>query len=115
MENNIDYDVQQVNALQGIIPQRQVISFASDRNGNFEVFIIKSNGSQETQITEVPFYNARPHWSSDGEKIIFTSVRNPELNGEIYMMNPDGTEQTNLTNHPARSVGAPFPKFVLPF
>ena len=32
-------------------------------------------------------------------KILFTSSR--DGNGEIYMMNPDGSEQVNLTRHPA--------------
>lgn len=34
-----------------------------------------------------------------GGKIAFVSERDGNL--EIYVMNPDGTEQTNLTNHPA--------------
>lgn len=33
-------------------------------------------------------------------KIAFVSTR--DGNSEIYIMNPDGTEQENLTNHPAR-------------
>ena len=33
------------------------------------------------------------------EKIIFSSYRNG--NSEIYMMNPDGSEQVRLTNHRA--------------
>ena len=32
-------------------------------------------------------------------KILFTSRR--DGNYEIYMMNPDGSEQVNLTQHPA--------------
>jgi len=37
-------------------------------------------------------------------KIAFTSYR--DLNDEVYVMNADGTEQTNLTRHPAMD-GAP--------
>lgn len=32
-------------------------------------------------------------------KILFTSRRDGNL--EVYMMNPDGSEQVNLTHHPA--------------
>ena len=32
-------------------------------------------------------------------KILFTSAR--DGNSEIYIMNPDGSEQVNLTQHPA--------------
>ena len=37
-------------------------------------------------------------------KILFTSSRNG--NTEVYMMNPDGSEQVNLTQHPASDSGA---------
>ena len=37
-------------------------------------------------------------------KILFTSTR--DGNHEVYMMNPDGSEQVNLTQHPARDLGA---------
>ena len=37
-------------------------------------------------------------------KILFTSSR--DGNSEIYMMNPDGSEQVNLTQHPASDFGA---------
>ncbi|MXV74106.1 hypothetical protein F4Z99_07495, partial [Candidatus Poribacteria bacterium] len=37
-------------------------------------------------------------------KILFTSSR--DGNGEIYMMNPDGSEQVNLTQHPASDISA---------
>ena len=37
-------------------------------------------------------------------KILFTSTR--DGNREIYMMNPDGSEQVNLTQHPASDMGA---------
>ena len=37
-------------------------------------------------------------------KILFTSAR--DGNREIYMMNPDGSEQVNLTQHPASDMSA---------
>ena len=37
-------------------------------------------------------------------KILFTSSR--DGNREVYMMNPDGSEQVNLTQHPAGDLGA---------
>ena len=37
-------------------------------------------------------------------KILFTSRR--DGNYEIYMMNPDGSEQVNLTQHPAHDLHA---------
>ena len=37
-------------------------------------------------------------------KILFTSTR--DGNREVYVMNPDGSEQVNLTQHPAGDLGA---------
>ena len=37
-------------------------------------------------------------------KILFTSTR--DGNSEVYMMNPDGSEQVNLTQHPASDMSA---------
>ena len=37
-------------------------------------------------------------------KILFTSTR--DGNREVYMMNPDGSQQVNLTQHPATDLGA---------
>ncbi|MBM3239583.1 hypothetical protein FJZ31_25125, partial [Candidatus Poribacteria bacterium] len=39
-----------------------------------------------------------PSWSPDGKKIAFASYR--DGNGEIYVMNADGTNPIRLTNHP---------------
>ncbi len=43
--------------------------------------------------------NAEPFWSPDGKKIVFTSMRDGQ--SDIYVMNSDGTDQKNLTHHPA--------------
>ena len=40
---------------------------------------------------------SEPVWSPDGQKIAFTSTRDGD-DGEIYVMDADGTNQTNLTN-----------------
>ena len=40
------------------------------------------------------------HWSSDGQKIAFTSMRDD--NEELYIMNADGSGQTRLTHNKAR-------------
>jgi len=41
-----------------------------------------------------------PSWSPDGKKIAFTSVQARKIS-EIYIMNPDGSEQKGLTKNPA--------------
>jgi hypothetical protein len=50
----------------------------------------------------VSYGDQLPAWSPDSSKIAFVTVR--DGNGEIYVMNPDGTGQTRLTNNPAHDV-----------
>ena len=44
-----------------------------------------------------------PRWSADGERIVFFSTRAPDgsdsADAEIYVMNPDGSGQTALTDN----------------
>jgi TolB protein len=65
------------------------------RNGGNAV--IDANGSGLQQLTTGPDYAGR--WSPDGQKILFDSLR--DGNYEIYVMNADGTGQTNLTMNAA--------------
>ena len=50
-------------------------------------------------VTNHPADDGSPVWSPDGTQIAFTSIRDD--NGEIFVMNADGTNPINITNHPA--------------
>ena len=51
------------------------------------------------RLTNDGAFNREPEWSPDGTKIAWTSRR--DGNDEVYVMNADGSGQTNLTNNPA--------------
>jgi Tol biopolymer transport system component len=75
------------------------IAFQTDRDGNNEIYIMNSDGSVQTRLTNNPAEDQFPDWSSLGSKIAFTSDR--DGNDEIYIMNADGSGQTRLTDNPA--------------
>lgn len=74
------------------------IVFSSDRDGNSEVYIMNSDGTGQTNLTNNPASDWGAAWSPDGTKISFASDRSG--NYDIYTMNPDGSNVTNITNSP---------------
>jgi len=64
---------------------------------------MRANGSDIQRLTYTTLADVDeehfPGWSPDGAKIAF--MYGPELNHEIYVMNADGSNRVNLTNHPA--------------
>jgi hypothetical protein len=80
-------------------PDGTKIAVASNRDGNWEIYVVNADGSASQRLTNNPASDLRPRWSPDGTKIAFQTNR--DGNQEIYSMNPDGSGQTNLTNNPA--------------
>jgi len=76
------------------------IAFGTDRDGNSEVYIMDTDGTNQTNLSNNPASDANPAVSPDGTKILFISGR--DLNNEVYVMDADGTNQTNLSNNAAK-------------
>jgi TolB protein len=64
----------------------------------YHVYRMHPNGSDVVDLT-LTTDGEDGRWSPDGTRIAFTSYR--EGNAEIYLMNPDGSGVTRLTNSPA--------------
>jgi tol-pal system beta propeller repeat protein TolB len=64
------------------------------------IFLMNVDGSDLTPLVSGGGF---PTWSPDGKKIAFQAVAapGPGQPREIWVINVDGTELTNLTNHPA--------------
>ena len=80
------------------------IAFDTDRDGNYEIYVMDADGSNQTNLTNNPAQDGYPSWSPDGSVIAFISDR--DGNYEIHVMDADGSNLTNLTNNPA-SDGSP--------
>ena len=64
-----------------------------------EIYVVDSDGTGLTRISNHPADDAYPTWSPAGDRIVFQSNRDGDW--EIYTMNPDGSGQTRLTHNPA--------------
>ncbi len=72
----------------------------------YDLFTAKPDGSDLRRLTTAPGYDAEATVSSDGAWIVFTSVRDGDL--ELYKMRPDGGDLTRLTNRIGYDGGAFF-------
>ncbi|MBK8904575.1 MAG: PD40 domain-containing protein [Anaerolineaceae bacterium] len=75
------------------------IVFQSNRDGDFEIYIMHADGSNQRQLTFNNVADQFPRVSPDDARIVFESER--DGNPEIYVMNRDGSQQTRLTANPA--------------
>ncbi|MDL2223707.1 S9 family peptidase [Bacteroidales bacterium OttesenSCG-928-M06] len=60
---------------------------------NRELFSVKIDGSERTQITHSPKNEGNVQWIKNGEKIAFL------YGGQIWEMNPDGTNRVQISNY----------------
>lgn len=72
------------------------IVFASDRDGDMEIFIMDVDGGNLQQLTENNVFDGYPAWSPDGSKIAFISDRSGY--DEIYVMAGGGHEISMVTD-----------------
>ena len=71
----------------------------------YDIVTANADGSSVRRLTETPGYDAEATLSPDGKAIVFTSVRDGDL--EIYTMKADGSDVKRLTHEPGYD-GGPF-------
>lgn len=98
-------------------PDGKWIAFASNRNGYnqklsdedrkifekdpsymMDIFIMKADGTQVKQLTDVKGYDGGPFFSPDGKHITWRRFTPLGSSAEIYTMNLDGSDQKPITN-----------------
>ena len=77
-----------------------LIAFASDRDGNNEIYIMDADGTDQARLTTNAASDSDPSWSPDGTRIAFISSRD-HFTAEIYVMDADGSDPTRLTTNTA--------------
>ena len=69
----------------------------------FDIYTANVDGSDLKRLTNYNVYTAEGVLSPDGKKIVFTSLKDGDL--EIYTMNVDGSDVRRLTNTPGYDGG----------
>ena len=85
-------------------PETAKIVFASRRDGNFEIYSMNPDGSDQTNLTQHRANDLAPAWSPTGEQILFTSDRGGIE--DLYLMDADGA---NVREVFRKSIGREYP------
>jgi hypothetical protein len=72
----------------------------------YDIFRVPAAGGEAVRLTETPGYDAEATVCGKDGTIVFTSVRDGDL--ELYSMRPDGSGVRRLTNSPGYDGGAFF-------
>lgn len=77
-------------------PNGEWIVLFSNDGGNIQVYKVRPDGTDLTNLSDHPSNNYMPYWSPDGQRIVFVSER--DGNRELYVMDADGGNQVRLTD-----------------
>ena len=73
------------------------IIFSSTRDGNTQIYVMDSDGTNHRRLAANQAENYRPAWSPDGTRIAFVSNRNVGFD-QIYLMDADEKNPIRLTD-----------------
>ncbi|MDQ3277391.1 MAG: biopolymer transporter TolR, partial [Bacteroidota bacterium] len=82
--------------LHGWSPDGRWLTYTGQRNGEFDIYKIPSQGGEEVRLTTTPGLDDGSEYSPNGKYIYYNSVRSGSM--QVWRMKPDGTEHTQLTN-----------------
>ena len=72
-------------------------SMTAGQESNYDIFVVNADGTGLKNLTNTPIFEADPAWSPDGKKIAF--ARASDGYPRVWVMNPDGTEQVDVSGH----------------
>jgi Tol biopolymer transport system component len=74
--------------------------FAGESDKQADVWIMRRDGSERTNLTKSDANDGVAGFSPDGTKLVFRSARAGSF--DLYTMNTDGSEVQRITDHPRR-------------
>jgi len=102
----------------------RIVFTRKQKDGNFDIFTIKSDGTGLLRVTNFPASDAHAVWSWDGKKIMWSNSQygfkdeaalydnSFQPYGQVWIMDPDGSNKEKMTNSRWEDS---LPAFVPPF
>jgi TolB protein len=69
-----------------ICPSGKRIAYASNRAGQWDIWLIDANGKNPTQVTSSPMPEMRPSWSPDGRRLIYCRLTSNQNHGDLWVV-----------------------------
>ncbi len=79
------------------MPNGKSLVFGTNRDGNWEIYIMDNHGSNQKNLTVSPHNELFPSISPDGSRIAYVSE--VDNNYDVWVMNADGSDKKRLTYH----------------
>ncbi len=75
------------------------IAYSSQKDGNWDIWVVNTDGTGSTRLTQDLGIDAMPVWLPDGSGIVYRSTRDGAW--AIWVMSPDGSNLWKLVDAPA--------------
>jgi len=79
-------------------PNGRQVAFASDRNGNWDLYILTLESGEITRVTDSPTYESAPSWSPDSQWLACELYKNENLEVAIVSLSDAEQEAIPLTD-----------------
>jgi TolB protein len=79
-------------------PDGRKLAYHSRRDHKYNIYIYDLERDLESQVTDLPTSDVEPHWSHNGNQLLFLSTRGQFGRTQLCLMKEDGTQQRCLTD-----------------
>ena len=90
-------------AYERALPEREQERLRVDPAYFADIWIMRADGSQQRQLTDVPGYDGGPFFFPDGKRIVWRRFEESGLIADIWSMRPDGSDARRITEFGAMS------------
>jgi dipeptidyl aminopeptidase/acylaminoacyl peptidase len=79
------------------VSREGTIAFSWNRSGQFEVYLLSTEGGEPRPITAGPESKVRPRWSPDGRRLVYAQDFQGDERFDLFQYDPASGETRNLT------------------
>jgi TolB protein len=82
------------------VPGTNTISYTSRREGQYHIFSINQDGTQNLQLTSGSGDHGWHSWSKDGQSLIYDGTSGTSANSDLFLLKTKSQKLSRLTNTP---------------